>query len=513
MREAQTNSRRDFLELLAGGSVAFAAARLGLSERSWAQSTVPEDTHLADGDEWEFYKPGVYDEDDRKILQAFQAKLDKLHSRGKLSFADIVSQKPDVTWGLNIRPGFEITHEYMLQQADRFGGGTPWFSDKISDEGSDGYPQGIVHMALPCVVVDEYMPHMPPGIGDYMVVSGWNGTTSFYKPVYESDKLYSVVDEQHFQDITPPAGSKYRTFLMSGWGRVFNQKGELVAEGANVLKESYRRHRDKNKRNRNGIRAWESPDWWHQHPAHMYTDRDWETILALWKSEKRPGAKPLYWDDVKVGDQPQPTADSPILAEVQTNIMGYVPQWVTDLKRDMLDPDYFKTLVKNSQGIYVPPQHLNKGVDTEPPGPGMAEMPPEHANRDGRSVVGNSFCAKLAAVMIYNWMGDYGWVERLGWDIMPKPPGYPDSVIPPLPRAGMPALFDKYPYLEKVPSLKDRRAESHPLEGDVIVNRGYVTDKYKKGEDYFADLVWWCETIDSIIVQEGFATVKLPKRA
>jgi hypothetical protein len=128
-------------------------------------------------------------------------------------------------------------------------------------------------------------------------------------------------------------------------------------------------------------------------------------------------------------------------------------------------------------------------------------------------VVQNSFCAKLAAIMLYNWMGGHGWVERMGWDIMPKPPGYPESVIPPVPKQYIPAAFDKYPYLDKVPFLKGKRAYCHPLEGDVITNRGYVIDKYKKDDEYFADLIWWCETIDKIIVQEGFATVKLPKKA
>ena len=94
---------------------------------------------------------------------------------------------------------------------------------------------------------------------------------------------------------------------MSGRCRIYNQKGELVAEGANILKESFRRYKDPAKRNPDGAHAWESPDWWLQ-PVHIYTDEDWEYIISIWKKEKVRGADPLYWDEVEIGDEPTPTA-------------------------------------------------------------------------------------------------------------------------------------------------------------------------------------------------------------
>jgi hypothetical protein len=60
--------------------------------------------------------------------------------------------------------------------------------------------------------------------------------------------------------------------------------------------------------------------------------------------------------------------------------------------------------------------------------------------------VQNSFCAKWAAMMLNNWIGDEGWIERIGRDIMTKPPGYPESVIPSMPKKLMPELFDRYPF-------------------------------------------------------------------
>jgi len=504
----RSRNRRDFLKLIGQGAAVLGAADTGLLDRLWAQSTVPEDLHLADSEEWEFYKPGVYNKDGQKIIDNFRAQLDELNKRGKVSFQDLISGKYKFSQpgGGNVR-GI-ISHEEATKVYNNFGCGNSLFADPAY-AAKTRYGKPIV---VPIVAVDEYMPPMPAGIGDYMVVSHWNGTTNFYKAVYEGDTLYSVIDQQHFVDITPPAGSHYRTFVLSGTGRCFNQKGEVVSEGANVLTESFRRHKDKAKRNKGGIRAWESPDWWHQRPAYHYTDNDWNAIIAKWKSETRRGAKPLYWDDVKVGDEIPPLTNSPILAEVTTDMMFFMPKWATDTRKKAIDPKLSKTLVKNRQGIYVPPEYLIKKEDTEMH-PGMEDMPKEYANRDGRSVVQNSFCAKWAANMLYNWIGDDGWVERMGWDIMPKPPGYPVSVIPPIPRKEMPDLFDQYPYLDKVPFMKGKTSEAHPLEGDIITNRGYVTGKYQKDGAYFVNLIWWCETYDMYIVQEGFATVKLPRKA
>jgi acyl dehydratase len=504
----RSRERREFLKLMGRGAAVWGVARAGLINGMWAQSTVPDDLHLADGEEWEFYKPGVYDADDQKIIDKFQAELDELNRRGKISFADLMSGKYQASQpgGGNVR-GL-ISHQEAEKVYNNFGDWNPLFSDAAYAAKSP-YGKPIV---VPVVAVDEYMPPMPAGIGDYMVVSHWNGATNFYKPVFEGDTLYSVTDTQHFRDITPAAGSHYRTFELSGTGRCFNQKGEVVSEGANILTESFRRHKDKSKQNKGGIRAWESPDWWHQRPVYQYSDKDWNAAVALWKGEARRGAKPLYWDEVKVGEEIPTLTMPPIMTEISTNMMMSMPLWATQTKKKAIDPEQFKTLAKNAQGLYVPPPYLVKKEDTEVH-PGMEDMPQEYAHRDGRSVVQNSFCAKWAANMLYNWIGDSGWVQRMGWDIMPKPPGYPLSVIPNFPREDYPELFDQYPYLEKVPSMKGKVAETHPLEGDIITIHGYVTSKYQKNGENFVNLIWWCQTYDKYVVQEGFATVKLAKKA
>ena len=164
---------------------------------------------------------------------------------------------------------------------------------------------------------------------------------------------------------------------------------------------------------------------------------------------------------------------------------------------------------------------MDKNRGWEPSDLGPNPVTKEIALRDGRSVFQNSVAAKLAAGMICDWMGDDGWLQRVGWDIMDIPPGSDASInyqadpttVPSIPRQYYPDLFDKYPYMDKVPSMKGKRANWHVLENDLLICNACVTGKYQKGNEYFVDLTWWDITWDNYIVQEGFATVKLPKKA
>lgn len=142
-------------------------------------------------------------------------------------------------------------------------------------------------------------------------------------------------------------------------------------------------------------------------------------------------------------------------------------------------------------------------------------------NTDGRQLFWNVMAHRWIAGLLYNWMGDEGWLQRIGRDMMDLPPGASKAVnyqtdptlIPSIPEKSYPKLFDRFPYLEKVPYMKGKRATWHGLTGDTVISRAYVFDKYKKDGEYFVDLIWWMENFDNYLILEGFATVKLPKRA
>jgi acyl dehydratase len=507
-------------------------------------------------DDWEFYYPGMYDAADAKVLSDFKAELDKVNNRGNIKIMDLVSGKhKDGPGGGGGAPGAgKVTYESMIKMAKQCGlGDDPFFTNK--EYARKGRFGALTAVPLHCSL--EIMPAMPKskGIGDYMVVNDLCHTMNYYKPFYEGDTLTVVTDGQYFEDITPATGSHYRTFVMKGWGRVFNQKGELVAEGASMTNESYRRHKDPAKRNKSGAHAWESPDWWLR-KAHQYTDADYETLKGYWKKETSRGSTPLYWDDVTIGNEPTPTVTGPIV--VKGSMADQLTQDVLDTKKNILDPNIFSKMTKNAQGIYVLPESMQSKTDTVPvgsPPPGddpNADRPPatkasgasgqqgsgtdrvqrgvndfetdtnvKIQDSDGRPVFWNVMVHRWVGGMLYDWMGDQGWLQRIGRDMMDAPPAtkyvnYKDpngkTYIPSIPQKSFPVLFDKYPYLDKVPYMKGKRANWHGLGGDTAISRAYVFDKYEKNKEYFVDLIWWIETLDKDLILEGFATVKLPKR-
>jgi acyl dehydratase len=565
--------RRNFLRFIGQGSTALG---LGLSYYGWdsakiawaGDKQVQQAGDTWDWNAWEFYYPGKYNEADAKILNELKAELDQINKRGDINVKDLISGKLNGVPGIGGgEPGAgKVSSDSMIKMAKQCGlGDDPLFTDR---DYAKKTKYGSL-FAVPLFSSLEIMPAMPKskGIGDYMVVSDLCHTMSYYKPFYEGDTLTVVTDAQYFEETTPAEGSYYRTFVMKGWGRVFNQKGELVAEGASMTNESFRRHKDPAKRNKSGAHAWESPDWWTRKP-YAYTDKDYETMKGYWKNEKRRGANPLYWDDVNVGDEPTPTLTGPVAASGGGELMDELSQSVLDTKKNVMDPQIFAKMTKNEQGIYVLPASMQKDSGSSgrmgggPPGgmPGGAPpgggMPPgemggdrggapgeqrgggiERVQRgvtdfetetteqikatDGRPLFWNVMAHRWIAGMLYNWMGDQGWLQRIGRDMMDLPPGADKTVnyqasptlIPSIPQKIYPALFDKFPYLEKVPYMKGKRATWHGMAGDTAISRAYVFDKYAKNGEYFVDLAWWIETLDKYLILEGFAAVKLPKRA
>jgi len=365
---------------------------------------------------------------------------------------------------------------------------------------------------------DVFMIPYPGPARDKLLVSELNHSVVSYRPIYPGDTLYPVADERIVLDITPPGGSTYRNLVIQTKGSVYNQRGEKVndvvfrvSENVRVLKPGLA------PANAGFMDVWVAPDWMKDRPAHFYTDADWQTIRAIWAKETVRGATPLYWEDVAVGDRPAWTLDGPIQASVSPiKPWGQGAGGSRTLKREILDAKTFATMLRGEKdGIWRMPERRDNIPLTPPidataggPPPPNGEIDTTNIHKEGaqRSILVNYMGRDLAIRQVQNWMGDRGWIEQIRWSIMdPRA----------LARVGLQVPHDPLAehWLDEVPSMRGRFVDTHGMTQDVAITKSEVVSKYVKDGRHLVDLVWWIETIDGRIFEEGKTSVRLPSRA
>lgn len=258
------------------------------------------------------------------------------------------------------------------------------------------------------------------------------------------------------------------------------------------------------------------PDWWSMAPVHYVTNQEWETIQGYWSKEQVRGNKPLYWEDVQVGDQLVPGVDGPFRQiQVGAPIMpppgddGELPDLddlppmpmqdpnetydrkdYQNIRHQMADPETFAKMVRSElDGCYYLPEELPK---------------PERK----RSIIMNFHARDTAFRTISNWYGDHGTITNIKWRIMRKTPGYdtpeypddPKSFVADVPVAADPNLDHWYDH------------QQHGLEYDWLITKGYVTRKYVKNGEHYVDMAWWISRLFGRVYEEGIATVRLPSK-
>ena len=360
--------------------------------------------------------PGVYTPEERAVLSAYQAEKDALNHRGDISIDDLIHGRlPKDTPGVGRVDRIDqrkLQSNYLMPDPTN-----PLYFDK---EYAKHSPYGDV-IAFPLMVAHDgaFFDAMPYQLRDTLTISGLTHDFDILLPVYEGDSLYYVTDEQTFTDITPKEGSEFRTFDITGRGRVYNQKGELVCRGRSRVKESLRILKEGSTTPK--MVAQDCPDWWSMAPVSYTTDEQWAIIKDYWAKETRRGSLPLYWEDVNVGDMPQPTVDGPFKMielggpppmppemdgpDAPDGDMPDFPAPMPGQKKgsgdtrtirlQMEDPETFAKMVRDPvDGNWYLPEDL-----------------PDHSQK--RSIIMNFHARDMAYRMISNWMGDQGWVSNI----------------------------------------------------------------------------------------------------
>lgn len=466
--------------------------------------------------DFEVVYPGVFTQKEKALAEKYLADNRAIAQRGPLDLESLVAGTlPADTPGL--LPSVPVSEDMVRYNNSKYDPDNRVLNDA-------GYARSLGYhniIAMPCFGAhdDSFMAPSPPDMRDQLCVSQLNHSVTSYLPVYPGDTLFMVAHRRTVSDITPAEGSVYRSLALRTEGSVYNQRGQKINDCIWRVVESLRNFKPGRRPADFGPSdVWDAPEWIRR-PSHYYTDRDWEFIKGVWAGERRRGPEPLYWEDVKLGDQPRWTLDGPIDDTVMpTAPFGQGTGGTRTLKNEIMDPARCELLIRGeADGIYrtprrddyVPPVPDHPGNAVAIPafeGDGAVDTRDIHRLAPGaRAPLINFYGRDIALRHISGWMGDHGWVTNISWGLMPartmadygKPvPTNPDAIR----------------FLDRVPGMASRYADAHGLTRDLALVKSCVYDKYVLDGQFLAELAWWIETITGEIWLEGAATVKLPSR-
>lgn len=465
--------------------------------------------------------PNKFNEKQQSIVDAYLAENKAIEDRGPIDVKALISGNlPENTPG--VLPPLLVKEDMVRYVNAKYDPDNKLLNDKAYAKLA-GY-QDILAYPTFAANDDLFMKPFPGNARDGMLVSDLNHSITFYKPIYPGDKLFYVVNRRKVLDNTPETGSGFRSMVIQSEGSIYNHNGEKVndvifrvTENVTLFVEGYEPPPIPQPGPPPG---WIAPAW-DSRPAHQYTDSDWDKIKKWWRNERRQGDTPLYYEDVQIGDMPTLTVDGPIMESSNpTQPFGTGTGGSKTLRKEILDPDIFKTLIKDKHGIYLTPER--SGYVPEVPkferrgGPGGPPPPPpgteeqtedlHKAVADRRIILVNFLGRDLAIRHIHNWIGDQGWLHQIRWGIM-EPTSLIDMGY------NLPSSPWSNTFLDKVPAMKDKHMNAHGLSRDLAIVKSYVYDKHQEKGEYFVELAWWIETIDGYLFEAGGATIKLPSRS
>ncbi len=301
--------------------------------------------------------------------------------------------------------------------------------------------------------------------------------------IYAGDLLVSGKSSFFFNDLTPAEGAESRTWEMGGIGETLDADGNLLYTCKGNVLEGYTMYTDGSPK----MPFSENMSKWVSYfpKAHYTTDEDYERMQKIWDQEKVMGDGTPYWEDVAIGyELPQTCTDGPIT-------YMHMMYWynIGDLsiysRKELMDPAMRSATFRDRYGAFLDETSLHfSGRNI----PGM------------RGVSYNDTAAKLVARVLTNFVGNKGRVSRFGWGLFPF---FKELRV---------RDIDADMFM-KVPGMEGRKCERHGSEGDTVIGRAVITDKYvnSKGE-HCCEVAVWAETLDGEIIQTCPSEIVLPSR-
>lgn len=498
------------------GFVAFLLATILPQSPAVSQQSTPV-AQTAQDEKFLTLFPGVYTEKEKKGLADYWAQVEVINKRGPVDVEALVKGRLEGQPGINTVVVADPA--WVRYNNSKYDPDNRVYNDAAYAR-SLGYSDMV---AFPTFAAndDAIIQPYPAGGTDRLLAADLNHEITSYRPIYPGDTLYLALTHRDIIDLTPQQGATYRYLAFTSSGSIYNQHGQKVQDVVFRNFRSLRIYKDGlAPANPTFKDVWDTPDW-KQRKAHVYTDADWVKIKALWKAERRQGATPLYWEDVKIGDRPVWTVDGPVEKSVAPVApWGMGSGGSRTIRQELLGQAGKVDIVREKNtGIYVtrlrdlqipPVPPLPQGLLPRPDQPldqgGAIRTADIHEEGDTRAILINYVGREYAIRHINNWMGDHGWIRNIRWGILePYAFHVNGREIPGHPGANR--------FLKAVPGMEGRHVSTHGMTEDLAIVKSYVTDKYVLNGQYVVDLAWWIENIDGDIWEAGGATVALPSRA
>jgi acyl dehydratase len=426
--------------------------------------------------------PGVYTPEEQKILDEFKRSLEGGGPGG--GAGAMLGTAPGGAGRAQMS-----TDSFMAMTADmkamkRYAGNFDPWNPLYND---DAYAKKTRYGSIIAVPFFREAGAMFPSMGNLKGLGRFGpandgGDIEFFKPIYPGDSFTTKSEAQTFTDITPAEGSSIRVFSLVGSGSLYNQKGEKVITGTMYGRNTFSQDGSSDSGLGPSPGAGGPPGVGGEGrmtgSRHTYTDADWALIKKIWKEEKVRGAEILYWEDIKVGDEPPWVTTGPTTITEMVRRFGDQME-NTPLMREIIEnPDQYAGLTIDQFSIPHVMEEVHWG---------------DMGNLGGTPSFYMAFGLKSTLVrLVTNYIGDDGWLRKLSW------------------RNGSLATDS---IISQVPFLKGKNVTGHGKVSDCLIGKAYVTKKYVADDgSHRIDMVVWTEDMVGTICQSAIASVILVSR-
>lgn len=416
---------------------------------------------------YQVFIPGEYFDWEKQLVE----------ERVKIASGELPPPPPPPFMMMPLRP---LEEADILAYNKLWNPGDPLYSDP-------DYARARGHKSVPAypgfrAMFPMAMPGFPKNIGSEFYYTMDRNDIRYERTIYAGDTLGSGAQSFFFNELTHEGGT-VRGWEMGGKGEYRDSDGSLIFTCSGNVLEGYTAYTD-------GSPGMPFPEnmakWVSYFPeAHVTTDEDYEYMKTIWDAEVMNGDDTPFWEDVEIGfELPKTCSDGPVT-------YMHMMYWynIGDLsiyrREELMDPAMRAVTYRDRYGQFLDETALHfTGRNI----PGM------------RGVMYNDTAARLIARTLTNFTGSKGRVSRFGWALYPF---FEELRLRPIDAE----MFNK------VPGMAGRVCDRHGAEGDTVIGRAVVSDKYVNDNgEHCCEIALWAETLDGDIIQTCPSEIVLPTK-